>query len=494
VRGAARRAGWALATVALAVGLGAQHGCGGKEPPAPTAPKTPSLILVVIDTLRSDMLSGPNGEPAHMPATLAFAKKGVLFPNAVAPAPWTLPTMASLTTGLLPREHGVERMVPVPIVASPIRTWAQVLAARGYQTAAYTGAPFEWFGPSSLLRGFSAGQGNAKLRRALPMLDSWRRSLDPARPFFLLLHFYEAHDPYGERNYLPPGAPPRPPLDPTFEPRHVNEPWEMTRYFMLDRVARDALQTTKGHAFMDAVVRYIWSGYRQEPRPALAAELRAAYTEGAGWVDGLMGELLGWMEREHVLDDAALALTADHGEAFGEHGTLEHGRICYDEVVRVPLVFRGPGALAGGRTVTANVSLMDVVPTLFEACRQPLPDGVEGRSLVPVIEGREGGRIALTQERVDIEVTKEDISLALRSLRSDRWKAILTWDTRAGTVREEAYDLVADPLEQHDLGGGKGTLEGVPFDEAFCRALDKVRAEVRAEGATAPLPRPCGAR
>jgi arylsulfatase A-like enzyme len=384
-------------------------------------------------------------------------------------------------------------MAPVPVLAAPIRTWAQVLAERGYQTAAYTGAQFAWFGPNSLLRGMRGGQSEVPLRRALPVLQGWRSGLDPARPFFLLLHFYEVHDPYGEHNYRLPGAA-RPPVDPAFDPRRVTEPWEMTRWFMLDRYARDTLNAVKGDAFMDAVVRYIWSGYRAEPRPELAAELLAAYTGGARWVDGLMGEILAWMERERLLDDAALALTADHGEAFGEHGTLEHGRVCYDEVVRVPLILRGRGALGSGRTVTANVSLMDVMPTLMEACGQALPDGVTGRSLVPVIEGREGGRIALTQERLDHHVTRTDLSWALRSLRSDRWKAILTWDLRAGTVREEAYDLAADPGEQRDLAEGRGTLEGLAFDEAFCRELDRVRAEIRTDGAGAPLPAPCGGK
>jgi arylsulfatase A-like enzyme len=493
VRPLARRVGWTCAAVALAVALGANHGCGGKEQSVDLGSKPPSLILVVIDTLRSDMLSGRNGEPAHMPAVHAFAKKGVLFPNAVAPAPWTVPSMASLMTGLMPRDHGVELMSPVPVLAGPVRTWAQVLGERGYQTAAYTGAQFAWFGPHSILRGMQGGQGDVRLRGFLPTLERWRSSLDPARPYFLLLHFYEAHDPYGERNYPGPGAKPQP-LEPGLDPRTVTEPWQMTRYFMLDRVTREALQTLKGPVFMDTVVGYLWSGYRKEPRPELAAELRTAYTAGATWVDGQRGELLAWIEREKLLDDAVLALTADHGEAFGEHGTLEHGRVCYDEVVRVPLVLRGAGALSNGRTVTANVSLMDVMPTLFQACRQPLPDGVAGTSLLPVIEGREGGRIAPSQERVDFHVTRDDVSWAIRSLRSDRWKAILTWDMRAGTVREEAYDLTADPAETADLARGAGTLEGVPFDEAFCRALDRLRAEIRKDGASQPLPAPCVAK
>ena len=117
--------------------------------------------------------------------------------------------------------------------------------------------------------------------------------------------------------------------------------------------------------------------------------------------------------------------------------------------------------------------------------------GRAGSSLLPVIEGREAVRIAESQERVNYEVTHEDIDWALRSLRSDAWKAIFTWDRRAGTVREEAYDLRADPLEQHDLAQGKGTLEGLAFDPAFCREIERVRDELQREGARQARPQPC---
>jgi arylsulfatase A-like enzyme len=484
-----------LVPLALALVVGgtmtAQHGCGGREQP-PAQAKTPSIVLIVIDTLRSDALCGRAGEPADMPATHALAKKGVLFPNAVAPAPWTLPSVSSLLTGLKPRGHGLDRMEPVPLYPGPVKTWAQVLESRGYQTAAYSGSPFSWAVPGGVLKGFRDGRIGMQLLRMRLTLESWRRSLDPSRPFFLLLHFYEAHDPYGERNQTLPGQPPPPPLDPEFRADRVTEGWEVTRYFMLDWTTRQALIDRMGRDVMyDTLLRYLWTGYREAPRPSLAAELREAYVGGTRWVDGQLGQIYAWLEKEHVLDDAVLALAADHGEAFGEHGTLEHGRVLYDEVVRVPLVLLGPGALGGGKVVTSNVSLLDVMPTLFEAARQPLPPGVEGSSLVPVIEGREAGRIAEVQEQVDHVTTKADIDWSVRALRSNRWKAILTWDRRTGAVREEAYDLAADPGEHADLAQGRGTLAGLAFDTAFCRELDRVRADLRAEGATAPLPASC---
>ena len=483
------------AVLALGVGaaLFAQHGCGKPEEQGGPGAKTPSIVLVVLDTLRSDALTGPAGEATHMPVTHAFARKGVLFPNAVAPAPWTLPSMASLLTGLKPRAHGLDRMAPVPVFPGPVKSWADVLAARGYQTAAYSGAPFAWSVPDGVLKGFPDGRTSEKLKRNRWTLDaSWRRSLVPSRPFFLVLHFYEPHDPYGERNYRLPSDPKPPPFDPAVRADQVTEPWEITRYFMLDWETRQALINHMGmEAMYDKLLRYLWSGYRENPRPALAAELRQAYDAGTTWIDGVLGELLAWLEKEHLLDDAVLALTADHGEAFGEHGTLEHGRVLYDEVVRVPLVLLGPGALRGGKVVTANVSLMDVMPTLLEAARQPLPEGVEGCSLVPVIEGREPGRIAEVQEQVDYVTTHADIDWSLRALRSNRWKAIFTWDRRTGAVREEAYDLAADPGERVDLAQGRGTLEGLELDPAVCREVDRVRKELRAEGATAPFPASC---
>lgn len=462
-----------------------------QQPPGPAfdGPRPLNVILFVIDTLRSDRLLDRQGGPAAMPGLHAFARRGVSFPNAVAPAPWTLPSMASLLTGVMPSEHRVELMPEGPARLGPVGTWAQAFAARGYQVAAYTGGPWSWSVPDSLLKGFPRSDPPSvtafHLAQPFARLDTWRRGLDPRRPFFLVLHSFEAHDPYGAAEHPAPGQRPLPPAA-GFDPGRVTEPWERARRFLLSRSERDALQARWGNAFMDDVVRYLWSGYRAEPRPELAAELAAAYTQGARWVDGLASDVLAWLERGGLLADSVLILTSDHGEAFGEHGFLEHGRQAYDEVVRVPLVLVGP-SLPAGRVVTSNVSLMDAVPTAVELTGGSLPPGVTGRSLMPVIRGEEGGRVARVEERVNRTVTAEDVDLTIRALRSDRWKVIATWDHRTGAVTWEAYDLLEDPEERRNRSGADGPA-GLALEPELVAAVERLRQELGGAGARPPGP------
>ncbi len=482
----------ALLLVALTVGAGLlwQHACQGPARPLFEGPRPPNLILIVIDTLRADMLAGPNGEPAHMPYARELARRGVLFTDVTAPAPWTLPSMGSLLTGLMPRDHGVTRMVPVPRLPAAVTTWAESLTKRGLQTAGYSGAPWALHGPQGLLKGFTTPKEGFGLDGAPARLSSWRRSLDPRRPFYLLLHSFEAHDPYGEESNNRRAAVAQPP--PGFDPQAAREPWELAQRFLTSRGERGALERALGPAFVKKVVRYLWSGYRAEPRPELAVALKAEYVDGVRWVDGLLRTTVEWLESEGLLEDTLLVVTSDHGEAFGEHGTLEHGRVLHEEVLRVPLLLVGPAPWQGGKVVREHVGLLDVLPTYAELAGITPPPGAVGRSLRGLVEGVEAARVVLSQELVNFDVAQEDVEILLRSARSGRYAAVLEWDRRLATLREHAYDRRTDAAERHDLAQGRGTLEGLALDPEICLAVDALRAELVAEGLAVPLPPPCG--
>lgn len=484
---------WLLGMLLLAGVLGAglawQHASGCRRAHVAAPSGRPNVILVVIDTLRGDMLAGPQGEPGHMPFARELARRGVLFTDVTAPAPWTIPSMASLLTGVPPTDHGCMRMVSAPRLPAALGTWAEAFGRAGYSRAAYSGALWALHGDQGLLRGFTAGRDRFGLDRASTTLQPWRRSLAPGRPFFLLLHSFEAHDPYGEENNRYQAQ-----SDPGlagFDAAAVREPWEMTRHFMLDRSRRAALERLHGPAFQSAVMRYLWSGYREEPRPALAEELRQAYVAGVRWVDGLLREMVTWLEGEGLLENTLLVVTSDHGEAFGEHGTLEHGRILHHEVLHVPLLVVGPGAWGRGTVVTRHVPLMDLMPTLAEAAGVIPPPGSVGRSLAPLLAGEDADRVALSYELVNFDVAREDLELQLRSARTGRHAVLLEWDVRRNRLREQAYDRVADRAEQRDLAGGRGTLEGLALDPQACEALDALRAGLVADGMGAPVPPPC---
>jgi arylsulfatase A-like enzyme len=481
-----------LVVVALALGTGLvwQHACQGPKRPVLTDASRPHVILIVIDTLRGDMLAGPAGEAAEMPFAHELARRGVLFTDVTAPAPWTVPSLASLLSGLWARDTGTTRMVATPRLPAGVPTWAQAFGRAGYATAAYVGGPWALQGPDGLLRGYDAAASSFGLDQAPRRLDGWRRSLRPGTPNFLLLHTFEAHEPYGEENNRFREQPLRP--TPGLDVRTRREPWEWARTFFLSRADRIALGDAHGDRYTQTVVKYIWSGYRDEPRPELAAELRKAYVDGVRWVDGLLRTLVGWLEREGLLENTMLVVTSDHGEAFGEHGTLEHGRILHKEVLHVPLLVVGPGPWQGGRVVREPVSLMDLMPTLAEAAGVTPPPGTVGRSLLPLVTGlKDPPRVALSYERVGYDTTRDDLDLELRSARTARHAAILSWDTRRGTLHERLFDRVADPGEHVDLAGGRGTLEGLPLGPELCEALEALRAELVADGMPEALVRPC---
>jgi arylsulfatase A-like enzyme len=180
-----------------------------------------------------------------------------------------------------------------------------------------------------------------------------------------------------------------------------------------------------------------------------------------------------------LLENTILCVTADHGEAFGEHGILGHGRQLYDELVRVPLVLVGPPPFEGGRVITGGVGLLDVLPTFFDHAGLVPPSPIHGRSALPLVARTALGRVVVSEERINRDNTAEDRKEVLVSLRSARWKAILTYDQRGGTVREELYDLDADPTEQDDLAADVGWIDAsVELDLAFCVALEKARDRI----------------
>ncbi len=523
------RHGARLALVAGALGL--PLGCGGEDgagpgpaPPAPPAARAPydrdghrlsggpapsglpNVLLIVIDTLRADAL---DGEPTRMPRLLARAGAGVRFANACAPAPWTVPSMTSLLTGLLPSVHGSDAPMQPPRLVDAVTTFAEALKnGYGYETAAFTEGP--WYDRESrLLQGFGYTLHGFMLQGVEQQMSGWARRRDPERPFFALLHSFEAHDPYGPRNHpFPPpsaGVPPFSRVDVT----GIHDPAELTRWFLLDRAVRLDLTHQRGPAYRKAVVHYMDQGYRADPRPELARELKDAYMDGVAWLDEVLDRALAQMQALGLLDDTLVVVTSDHGEAFGEHGILGHGRQLYDELLRIPLVAFGRAPFEGGRVIHGSVGLVDLLPTLFDwAGLEPLPE-INGRSFLPLLAADGPGGPVFSEDRLGRENTGADRLAQLTSVRSARWKYIVTYDLLAGTVVEEAYDLVRDPREREDLCQGRGRIDGLAFDPEFCAAVEAARDRIWGAVAgthrrldtpyaageaqvTSPRPRACG--
>jgi arylsulfatase A-like enzyme len=442
----------------------------------------PNVVLLLIDTLRADSLAPDADGAPSMPKLAALSRQGTRFTNAVAPCSWTLPSVASLLTGKLPHAHGVVAEERAFTGLHPLASWAEIMAnGLGYETVACVAGPWPG-GPDTLLQGFQHVVGNFALQGAPAFLQRWSARRDVRRPFFLALHTFEAHEPYGKEDHP---FPTRPLLEAgapsPLEGVNLEDPAEVTRRYVLDGPFREAVLRRGEHgALHESMTRYTWSGYRADPKPHLAEELRAGYREGVRWVDGLIGETVEALRAHGLLENTLLIVTSDHGEAFGEHGMLLHGRQLYDELVRVPLVVLGPEAtgFAGGRVIEGSVGLTDLMPTVLDLAGAPIPDDLDGVSMLPLVRGQKTGRPVISEEsRTPLRTSGQSDAL-VQSVRNESWKVIVTYERGAGTVIEEAYDLRTDPEEQLNLADKDGRATNLAFDLPFCHALERVRDRV----------------
>jgi len=399
----------ALALTALAMG------CSG-GPPAP-ADARPDLILVVVDTWRWDAL-GANGSAREgiTPNLDALAARGVRFSRAFASSPWTLPSVASILTGHYPTVHGAfGRFKDVASIRAGIPTLAEQLAGEGYRTVAVLNAPF--LDPAF---GFDRGFETAsyipatirRLRRAGPSVDASLDLVgggDDPRPVFLLLHLFDPHLAYD----------PPPPWDTRWTSGYAGP--------LRPPVA--PLKAMRAGTF--------------DPSPEDLAYVLALYHGEVGYVDGEVARFLEGFEALRPGRERLVAITADHGEEFGEHGGWEHGHAMYRELVQVPLLVLPPAGLAvAPAAIDAQVRLVDLAPTFLEVAGATSPAGLAGRSLVPMLVDPAARRdLPAYSER-------EHLGRPSASLRDGHRTLVLYLDEEGGSG---LYDPIADPAEIRNL-------------------------------------------
>jgi arylsulfatase A-like enzyme len=344
-----------------------------QPPPAPTAPT--SILLVTIDTLRADRLGCYGDAVARTPNADALARAGVLFEAAYTPVPITLPAHVSILTGLLPPAHGVRGNGAFALGPGPA-TLAEAFKARGRRTAAFIG-------------GF-------------PL----------ARRFGLARGF----DHYDDTVEKTPGV----------------------HYEFAERRGADVAAAAGSWLAAQAGPAFVWVHFFDPHAPydpPEAFDNGDPYRGEVASADAALGALLAaWDARP---GPSVVALTADHGEAFGEHGEESHSLFVYDTTLLVPLILRGAG-LPRGRRVAAAVGLTDLAATLVELAGGGGPT-LPGRSLVAALHGppRSGLYAETLAPRLDFGWSD------LRAWRDGRYKYI-----RA--PRPELYDVAADPGEKDD--------------------------------------------
>lgn len=329
------------------------------------------VILLTVDTLRWDAVGFARAAPSQTenpvrpltasgsltPNLDAFARDAIVYEQARASAPWTLPSFASIHTGLAPDVHGATRAESR--VPSKVVTLAERMRESGRTTVAF-GANAFLRPQSNLDQGFDTYEfyprppvsflGGWILDRVLPRAFRTdvttadladlacgyvaRRAADGA-PFFLWLHIFDPHAPYDP----PPEFAPARPDDVTIHP---------------------------ASEYADA-----FRSGRFVPSLAERRYLRKLYEAEVRYVDRELGRFFEALRRSGLYDRCLIVFASDHGEEFFEHDGFEHGHSVYDEVIRVPLAIKlpkAPGAAAGGRRVTTPVSLEQLMPTMLAWC------------------------------------------------------------------------------------------------------------------------------
>ncbi len=347
-------------------------------------PRPPNIFLITIDTLRADHVHCYGYEQIQTPALDQIAKEGIRFTQAFTPSPITNSSHTSILTGLLPSSHGVSDF-GVPL-APTHPTLAELLATRGYHTAAFIGAVI--LDSKSLAPGLDRGfefydnfpeHASTKSRwgrlerRGLEVeqhAESWL-SKHPDGAHFVWAHFYDPHDPY---------EPPPP----------------------YSNIYKDRL-----------------------------------YDGEIAYADSALGHFLAYLKKQGWYDGALIVVVGDHGEGLGEHHEDTHGIFLYDSTTHVPLLVKLPNGRAAGKGIDAQVRTTDIVPTILDLLGLPMPEKLDGTSLTPLFTGGEAtSRTVFGQTDYPLRFGWAP----LRSVRTEAFKFI-------EAPKPELYDLRSDSRE-----------------------------------------------
>jgi arylsulfatase A-like enzyme len=437
----------------------------------------PNIILITLDTVRADHVSCYGYERQTTPNLDAFSREAVLYKNAYAPSPWTLASHASMFTGMYPAKHGAHFNTDSVQIAKYFEsqknqlfdmsdlntrsilklseenmTLAEILSERGYRTAGIIGGPFtssifglaqgfDYYDEHFLdvekdisfsliyqvvdfffsLKDFIIQSGYSAVKRLASQLNKtafqWLAK-NHEQPFFLFINYFDAHTPY-----IPPPA--------------------YCRYF--GKVKTDIImkhwspKTDLSYCTAESSIMFSIIDGNHQLTPEEKELFISRYDAEIRYLDHCLGLLLKRLKDLKVYDNTLIIITSDHGEAFGEHSLVSHGRTLYEELLRVPLIIKYPSNELQRGAVEKRVSLVDLFPTILSFLDYPIPSGIDGENLGssnhPVIA-------EWYHKWWDPEKYRRD----LKTLYQGKLKYI--W---ASNGLNELYDLESDPGEENNL-------------------------------------------
>lgn len=375
-----------------------------------------NVLLVSIDSLRSDHLGCYGYKQPTSPVIDQLAQNGILFKNTISTTSWTLPAHISLFTSMDIMVHGVKEGVSLH---KDIGSLAQELKKNGYQTAAFCSSPYmnPAFGHD---RGFDlyhnidvadhrfkdtvipppeerdAVHADVTSPEITELACEWLEN-NRRDPFFLFIHMWDVH-----YDYIPPE-----PYDRKFDPDYTGD--------------------IDGRGFI------LNPKVNPEMNERDLKHIIALYDGEIAWVDFHLGLIIGKLKELGLFENTQIVVTADHGDEFFEHGGKGHRFTLYDEVVRIPLVIHGPGKANGGLEISRQASIIDIAPTILDLCGFETPGWMQGEPLLAVKK---------TETGPESEALLE-LDTGLKALRTNSYKLLFSRHLCRGII----FDLIRGPEE-----------------------------------------------
>lgn len=383
--------------------------------------RKPNILIVTVDTLRSDYLGCYGNSQIQTPNIDQLAQWGVLFKTAVCEMPTTTPSHASILTSLEPRVHGI--LTNSWTIRTTITTIPEILKAKGYSTAGFVSA-FHLGRTLGFAQGFDAFDDNftGLQRNATQVTDvtlNWLTK-NQTKPWFIWLHYFDAHTPY------------EPPAQFANLYPDTNNGSKIYASF-------SQLSTMEEHKYT--------------PTEKDIAHMKALYSGEISYIDAEFGRLLTSLRQQGLLNNTIIVLVSDHGECF-DHGIYaNHDQSLYETAIRVPLLIAGPKSmLPQGKQINALARTVDIVPTILAMIKLKSDTFMQGKNLLPLIQGTESDttRFAVIERRYyqnQEDCIRRHIPVGERyAVRTDKWKYI--WSEFAPL---ELYNLEQDPGENNNL-------------------------------------------
>jgi arylsulfatase A-like enzyme len=391
----------------------------------PAQPDQPNIVVVLVDTLRADRLSSYGYEEISTPHIDALAARGLRYEYGYSSSAWTMPSTASVLTGMSPPEHGVGFSGSY-YLADSVTTLAESFQEEGFTTCGIATNPL--IAPSrNFNQGFEYFETHnwAPSYKVYQSVADWVRA-NAGKQFFLYVHYTDPHFPY------------------------VPTPEALAK---VDAVQPENLVTPNVTITLPA-----WYANPDETSEAILetnAYLSKMYDAQVIDVDQAVGHLVSTLEELGILDNTIIVLTSDHGEEFLEHGWSGHHAQLYDESVRIPLILAGPG-IPQGETRDVRVENRWLGGTLLRAAGLGVPPSFEGPDLISEEGEQEAGDSPVFQTNskgwwADLE-TKTAYKLGAQHAMLYRgWRLIWRPSVEGHEAIDSLFDLTQDPGSLVDI-------------------------------------------